>query len=277
MSSADQTVLLTGATSGLGEWTARQLAGKGVTVLLHGRNEQRCRQLAAELTSAGGRVHPVVADLSSLAATADLGRRIAAEFGALTVLVNNAGVGGGRPDSGRELSQDGYELRYAVNYLAPVVLSRALVPTLRANRPARIVNVGSVGQSEPDLSDLRMDRGYDRVAAYTRSKFALAAFTFDLAEELQGTGVTVNCLHPANFMDTPQVREAGIQPWSTVESGGEPLLALILGPAGAEVTGGYFDGKRKSRAHTAAYDPAVRGRLRETTDALIRKSVPHLG
>jgi NAD(P)-dependent dehydrogenase (short-subunit alcohol dehydrogenase family) len=255
-------ILLTGATSGLGRWLAPRLAATGETVLIHGRDPSKVEATVAAL---GGDAQGYVADLSSLAEVRRLAGAVA-DRGDLRTLVNNAGLGFGTAGSGRELSVDGFELRWAVNYLAPVALTRALLPTLRANRPARIANVGSLGQAPIDFDDLRMEHGYDGTIAYRRSKLALAAWSFELADELRADGIAVNCLHPATFMDTGMVVQAGINPRSTVDEGGAATLRLIVDDVG---TGGFFDGQRPARAHPDAYDPAVRMRLREATEAAL--------
>src|SRR5579875_27390 len=230
------TVLITGATSGLGRWLARQLADAGWTVLAHGRDPDRVASLAAEL---GHGTQGWTADLASLAAVADLAAGIQERVPKLDVLVNNAAVGFGAPGEGRQLSRDGHELRFAVNYLAQVALTRALLPLLTASAPARIINVGSLGQVPFDPADAQFTHGYSGVDAYRRSKLALASFSFDLAAELDGTGVTVNCLHPATFMDTTMVNQAGVTPISTVEQGGAATLRLITDPALSQVTGQF--------------------------------------
>ncbi|WP_432189091.1 SDR family NAD(P)-dependent oxidoreductase [Streptomyces sp. Tue6028] len=259
------TVLITGATSGLGRHVAFELVRSGHVVLAHGRDPERTRALVAELR-AEGEARGFVADLASTAQVRRLAEEVAAAHPRLDVLVNNAGVGAGARGSGREVSLDGHELRLAVNHLAPVVLTRALLPTLRANAPSRVVNVGSAGQEPLDFADPEFTRGYDGVSAYCRSKFALAAHTFTLAGELAGSGVSVNVLHPATYMDTAMVREAGVTPWSTVADGAAGVLALATRELGS---GGYFDGTKPSRAHAAAYDPEVRARLEETTERLL--------
>ncbi|WP_433223813.1 SDR family NAD(P)-dependent oxidoreductase [Dactylosporangium sp. CS-047395] len=142
--------------------------------------------------------------------------------------------------------------------LAPVRLTRALLPTLKANAPARIVNVGSLGQEPIDFEDLQMRRRYDGVTAYRRSKLALAAWTYELAEELDGTGVTANCLHPATFMDTAMVRQYGQRPFSSVDEGGAATLRLILDETRS---GLFFDGQEPAEPHPDAKDPQVRARL----------------
>lgn len=131
------------------------------------------------------------------------------------------------------------------------------------------MNVGSVGQAPVDFADLRMDNHYTGAEAYYRSKFALAAFTFDLAEELADSGITVNCLHPASLMNTHMVRESMIPPMSTVASGVTAVMKLATGPAGSTLTGRYFDGKTDARAHEATYDPVIRARLRTVTAQLL--------
>jgi len=259
------TVLITGATSGLGRYVAFELVRSGHVVLAHGRAADRTEHLVAELRTEG-EAHGFVADLASLDQVRRLGEEVAAAQPRLDVLINNAGVGGGPSGSGREVSADGHELRLAVNNLAPVVLTRTLLPVLRANAPARIVNVGSVGQEPLDFADPELTRGYSGFSAYCRSKFALAAHTFALAEELQGTGVSVNVLHPATYMDTAMVREGGIAPWNTVADGAPGVLALATRDRG---TGGYFDGTRPSRAHEEAYDREVQKRLETVTHQLL--------
>jgi NAD(P)-dependent dehydrogenase (short-subunit alcohol dehydrogenase family) len=259
------TMLITGATSGLGRYVAFELVRAGHVVLVHGRDEDRTGRLVEELRAEGD-AEGFVADLASLAQVRELAVHVGDAHPELDVLVNNAAVGSGPPGSGRELSADGHELRLAVNYLAPVVLTRALLPVLRANAPARIVNVGSAGQEPLVFEDPEFTRGYDGVSAYCRSKFALAAHTFALAGELDGTGVSVNVLHPATYMDTTMVREADITPWNTVADGAAGVLALATRDLGS---GRYYDGTSPARAHEAAYDPGVRGRLAALTEQLL--------
>jgi NAD(P)-dependent dehydrogenase (short-subunit alcohol dehydrogenase family) len=259
-------VLITGATSGLGRYLAAELAGSGWQVHAHGRDPERVADLCTEL-GPGARGH--VADLASLGQVRQLAASVRAQVPRLDVLVNNAGVGFGAPGEGRQVSADGHELRFAVNYLAPALLTRLLVPLLTASAPSRIVNVGSLGQVPFDPAEAEFEHGYNGVDAYRRAKLALAAFTFDLAGALQPTGVTVNCLHPATFMDTAMVTLGGITPASTVEEGGEATMRLITDPALDGVTGQFFDGLKASRARPEAYDPHFRARLSEVTDRML--------
>jgi NAD(P)-dependent dehydrogenase (short-subunit alcohol dehydrogenase family) len=259
-------VLITGATSGLGRYLAGQLAGSGWQVLAHGRDPARVAELVADF---GGGARGFVADLARLGDVRELAALVRAEVPRLDVLVNNAGIGFGAPGEGRQVSADGHELRFAVNYLAPVLLTRLLEPLQTASAPSRIVNVGSLGQVPFDPADAEFERGYNGVDAYRRSKLALAAFTFDVAGELPAAEVTANCLHPATFMDTAMVARGGITPVSTVEQGGEATLRLITDPALDGVTGQFFDGLRISRARPESYDPRFRAELREVTDQML--------
>jgi len=255
------TILITGATAGVGRYLARELSARGETVLVHGRNKAKLETLVGEL---GGRARPYVADLGSLEEVRGLAGQVAAEHDRLDVLVNNAGVGSG---TGRTLTVDGNEVHWAVNYLAPVLLTRLLMPRLRAAAPARVVNEGSLGQDSIDFDDLTMERQWSGTLAYCRSKLALAAWSFDLAAEAAADRVAVNCIHPATYMNTDMVRDAGITPWNTVEDGGDAVLALI--DADPSVTGRFYDGRTPSRAHRDAYDQEVRQRLRAATEAAL--------
>lgn len=262
--------LITGATSGLGRAVAHALAEQGMHVLVHGRDSERAQAVAGQIQAAGGNVHTYLADLSSLEQTRALADRVSSNHPAIHLLINNAGVGPGRPPyRKRILSADGHELRFAVNYLAPALLTRRLVPSLKNGEPARIVNVASAGQAPIDFADLRMDHHYTGTRAYYRSKFALVAFTFDLAAELANAAITVNCLHPASLMNTGMVRQAWVPPMSSIATGVRAVMNLAVEQAGAAVTGRYFDGLREAKAHGAAYDPAIRSNLRSVTNEIL--------
>ena len=127
----------------------------------------------------------------------------------LDLLINNAGIGSGGPQGTRQTSADGYELRFAVNYLAGFLLTHLLLPLVRNSAPARIVNVSSLGQQAIDFADVMLTHGYSGSRAYCQSKLAQIMFTIDLAQELDGSGVTVNALHPATYMNTTMVRQSG--------------------------------------------------------------------
>jgi NAD(P)-dependent dehydrogenase (short-subunit alcohol dehydrogenase family) len=267
----EQTILITGTTSGLGQELAQALARQGASLLLHGRDADRGPGLVRKIKEATGshRIQFYRADLSSLAEVGELARQVISDVARLDVLVNNAGVGFGQDASKRELSQNGYELRFAVNYLAPYLLTERLLPLLKASSPARIVNVASVGQAPLDFDNVMFRRGYSGVSAYRQSKLAMIAWTFDLAERLAGTGVTANALHPASLMPTKMVLEAGWQTMSPVEEGLKATLRLVVDPALENMTGEYFDGLSLAKAKAQAYDKQVQQRLAALSQKLV--------
>jgi NAD(P)-dependent dehydrogenase (short-subunit alcohol dehydrogenase family) len=256
----EKTVLVTGSTDGVGRLVARRLGEAGARVLVHGRNPERGAQVVSEIEKAGGSATFFRADLASLAEVRCLAAAVQDATNRLNILINNAGIGtaGGL----RQDSADGFELRFAVNYLAGFLLTSLLLPLLRASASARIVNVSSAGQQAIDFNDVMLTRNYSGARAYCQSKLAQVMFTFDLAAKLTGTGVTATCLHPATYMDTTMVRRAGVTPVSTVEQGAEAILNLAASPALEGRTGLYFNGLREARAHSQAYDAEARQRLR---------------
>ncbi|CAM5292625.1 3-oxoacyl-ACP reductase [Streptomyces tanashiensis] len=265
------TTLITGVTHGMGRALALDLAPRGGTLLLHGRKAERLEAVAAEARAAGPgtTVRTYLADLSDLDQVHAMAARIRAAEPHLDGLVHNAVAGGGSRPLVRELSGQGHELRFAVNHLAPYALTRALLPLLTASAPARVVNVASMGQEAVDLDDVMMERDYEGLRAYCRSKLAMIMATFELGAELAATGVTVNALHPAHLMDTPAVRAYGLTPVTTTEEGVRPTVRLLLDPELATVTGRYFDQFTDARAHDQAYDRGVRERLMKLTHDLI--------
>lgn len=261
---ANLTVFLTGATGGIGRATAAALAERGAVLLLHGRDERRLHELVSELSSTGARIQPLVADLSSLSETVRLAREAAKAAPDLDVLINNAGVGFGRDSTRRERSRDGFELRFAVNYLAAFVLSEEL---LARGLPRRVlVNVASAGQETLDFSDLMTDRGYGGVRAYCRSKLAMIMMSFDSAA--LHPGLQVQALHPGTYLDSGMVREAGIRPMGPVSRGAESIVAVLEEALRGGESGRYFDQSTPARALAQAYDRTARARLREASLAL---------
>jgi NAD(P)-dependent dehydrogenase (short-subunit alcohol dehydrogenase family) len=259
-------IAITGATDGLGQALARRLADRPDTLLiLPGRSPERLGAVRRELEGGAARVVTVTADLAELAQVRGLADQIAAETDRLDVLVNNAGVAA----SGRRLTVDGNELTLGVNYLAPFLLTRELLPLLEAGAPARVVNVASLGQAPLDLDDLSLARGYSDGRAYGQSKLALVADGLTLAERLPADRITVNSLHPGTYMPTKMVRESGVRPIDTLESGVEATLRLVEDPALAGVTGRFFDRLREAEASPEASDPAFRGRLLSRSAELV--------
>jgi len=260
----DQVILITGATDGIGKKTAQGLADRGATVLLHGRSREKGDATLAAIAEATGnnRCRYYRADLAALDEVRKLADEVKSEHDHLDVLINNAGVGPGPMSRrSRELSRDGYELRLAVNYLAPFLLTRLLLPLLRQPESARIVNVSSAAQQTIDFDDLMLEENYDPMKAYACSKLALTMFTFELAQRLEGAGITVNCLHPGSLLDTKMVRESFSSPWGSAQSGADVEIHVATAADLEGVTGKYFDRNREGRAAGQAYDRKARETL----------------
>ncbi len=266
MSVNGKIALITGSTDGVGRLVAIRLASAGARVLIHGRDRARGERVVEEIRSAGGDAECLIADLASLAEVRRLAELVRHGADRLDILINNAGIG--TAGATREISADGHELRFAVNYLSGFLLSYLLLPLLRAAAPSRIVNVSSAGQQAIDFDDVMLNRGYTGARAYCQSKLAQIMFTIDLSQELTGSGVTVNALHPATYMNTTMVRRAGVTPTSTVEQGAEAILNLAAGAEGQRSNGGYFNGLREARAAAQAYDAEARRKLRSVSLSL---------
>jgi NAD(P)-dependent dehydrogenase (short-subunit alcohol dehydrogenase family) len=269
---AGEVILVTGATDGLGRGVAGELARNGAEVLVHGRDARRVEGTTSELGDAAGGSYR--ADFSSLGEVRAMAERVLSEQGRIDVLVNNAGVGSTLPGDGERLtSQDGYELRFAVNYLAGFLLTGLLEPLLTRSPPARVVNVSSAGQMPIDFDDVMLERHYNGTRAYCQSKLAQVMHTFDLAERLANRGVTANCLHPATYMPTKIVLHARGTAASSLEEGVRATTHLVVDPELEGVTGRYFDGLREARADAQAYDPEARRRLRELSEQLVADAI----
>jgi NAD(P)-dependent dehydrogenase (short-subunit alcohol dehydrogenase family) len=187
----------------------------------------------------------------------NLSEEILTDQDSIDILINNAGAGFAAP----RLGKDGTETRFTVNYLAPFLMTHLLLPVIQKTASSRIVNVASAGQSPIHFDDIMKDKNFDGVTAYTRSKLAIVMFTFDLAEKLKT--VTVNCLHPGTYLDTGMVREAGVQPLGTAQSGADAVEYLAIAPELKNVSGKYFNVKNEARANAQAYDSDARRKLHE--------------
>ncbi|QVQ51479.1 SDR family NAD(P)-dependent oxidoreductase [Spiractinospora alimapuensis] len=216
--------------------------------------------------SAGASAHFLPADLASLDDVRVLAHTVLDTCDQLDILVNNAGIS--VPGGPREQTPEGFERHLAVNYLAPFLMTRLLLPTLSAARPSRIVNVVSAGQSSISFDDLMLNSGYSGTRAYGQSKVALGMLTFDLAQEHATSVLTANCLHPGTHLDTTMVRAAGIAPSGSADQGAQAVYRLATDPSLADTTGHYFDGTRRSRMHPQAYDTDARAQLRRISERL---------
>lgn len=257
--------LVTGSTSGLGRDVALRLAADGWHVIVHGRSVERGQEVVEEIQRGGqGSARFYRADFASFAQVRELAESVLRDYDRIDVLVNNAGFGSA-PDE-RLVSEDGHEFRFQVNYLSPFLLTHMLLPVVRESAPSRIVNVSSLAQQPIDWDDVMIEKNFSGGRAYGQSKLAQVAHTFDLHEELRGTGVMVNSLHPAAYMPTGMVARAGITPRATLAEGSDALLQLVLSD---EIEGGqFFAGLNPRRAHDQVYDLEHRARLKRLSEEL---------
>ena len=260
-----QVALVTGSTSGLGQELAIRLGSMGMHVIVHGRNRERGMEVVGAITSEGvGSARFYRADLASFEQVREFGEAVLRDYDRLDVLINNAGIASA--PNGRALSEDGHELIFQVNHLSHFLLTRMLLPRLLESAPSRLVNVSSGAQQPIDFDDVMLENGFSGGRAYAQSKLAQVLFTFDLAEELEGSGVIVNTLHPATYMDTPMVTRGGGTPRTTVAQGADAVMQLVTSPDIG--SGGYFNGLRRSRANVQAYDEEARARLWRLSEEL---------
>jgi retinol dehydrogenase-12 len=254
------TILVTGATGGIGLETAKVLAQQGHSVLVHGRDARKGQAAIAAIQAAGGtHVRFVQADFASLEQVRKLAAQIAATVPRLDVLINNAGCGSLR----RTVTVDGYETVFAVNHLAPFLLTNLLLGKIRDSAPARIVNVASRAHRDKaiDFDDLHSSRGYRVMRTYGRSKLANIMFTRSLARRLAGTTVTANSLHPG--LVGTGIGQTGVLArlaWRlivqvrggiSIEAGARTSLYLATSPEVASQSGGYYVKCQPTRLQTS--------------------------
>ena len=267
--------VVTGATSGIGKATAAALARLGATVVLVGRDRSRTEAAAAEIGSVSASPpRAEIADLASLEQVRELAGRLAG-LERIDVLVNNAGLVLGE----RQTTPDGFEHVFALNHLAPFLLTSLLLPKLTASAPARVVTVTSDAHSAArlDLSDPNLEHGWDSWRSYANSKLANILFTRELARRLDGTGVTANCAHPG-VVRTGFGREArpllrlGVtiaRPFmASPERGADTIVYLASSPDVADETGGYYVKRQRREPSAAARDDAAAQKLWEISEKM---------
>ena len=272
-------VLITGGTGGIGRATAIGLAKSGARVGITGRDRGRAEQAADAIRreSNNGAVDVFVADLSSQSDVRRLARDVLAAYPRLDVLINN--VGGFWAH--RHETADGLEHTFALNHLAPFLLTNLLIDRLRACAPARIVTVSSGAQSvgRIDFDDLMGEQTYSGQRAYNQSKLANVMFTYELARRLDGSGVTANTLHPGvtrtafGAEDGTRVMApiiAALRPFMrSPKRGAETSVFLASSPAAAGITGHFFENRKARPSQKASYDSVTTARLWEVSAALV--------
>lgn len=262
------TVLVTGATDGIGLETARQLGARGWRVLLHGRNPQRAQSVARTLAQAqpAAAIEPVWGDFSHMSEVVLLAAQVSERAPVLDVLLNNAGVFEKR----RQLTDDGLELTMAVNHFAPFLLTHHLLQAVSRAPAGRIVNVASMAHQggHLDLGDLTFARDYEGFAVYSASKLANILFTAELAKQLAGTAVTANCLHPG-VIGTKLLRTGFGMGGAPLEQGARTSVYLATSPDVAHTSGRYFVDSRPATPSREARDEAVAARLWKESERLL--------
>ena len=278
----DKTVLITGANAGIGLTTSVGLAKLGARVLMVSRDEGRGRKAHQLIKEKSGNddVHLLIAELSDQDSIRNLAREVKEGFGELHVLLNNAAVIPRR----REVTGNGFERQFAVNHLAYFLLTGLLLDLLKANSPARIVNVSSQVHAGAviDFEDLHSERGYTRTKVYGRTKLANILFTHELSRRLKGTGVTVNCLHPG-IVATNLLADAGGLPRKLkavtrlisvdAEAGARTSVYLASSEEVEGVSGRYFVKERPVDSSPESYDEAVARRLWDVSCEMIGLNV----
>lgn len=267
-----QVVLITGSTGGLGREVALRVAATGAHVIIHGRNVERGNEVVAQITQDGkGSARFFRVDLADLNAVHEFAKTIRKNYDRLDILINNAGIATTR-SGGREVSSDGYELMFAVNYLSGFLLTRELLTLLIDSAPSRIINVASAAQAALDFDNVMLEKDYRGMKAYAQSKLAQIMFTIDLSLELEGTGVMAVSLHPATMMDTDMVVEdLGMEPRTSVHEGADAVMHLVTGLD--LVSGQYYMGLNPGRARDQAYDAAAREQLKMLSETIIDESI----
>jgi len=269
--------MVTGATFGIGRATAEKLAAMGATVMIVGRSPERCKTAVDEIKTSTGNaaVEMMVADLASQASIRKLAADYKARYPKLHVLVNNAGA----VFTSRQTTVDGLEMTFALNHLGYFLLTNLLLDVIKASAPARIVNVSSEAQSNGHINfdDLQSEKRYTGLRAYSQSKLANIVFTYELAKRLQGTGVTVNAVHPGAIASgfgknngpllAAVMRVIGLF-MPGPDKGAETSVYLASSPEVEGVTGKYFANKQEKRSIAESYDEGVQRRLWDVSAAL---------
>ena len=273
-----QTILITGGTNGIGLESAAVLAGMGAKVIIVGRDAGRVAQALATIKArSGADAAAYLCDFASFAAVRQLADQVLRDVPKLDVLINNAGAVFAR----RTLTADGLEATFAVNHLAPFLLTQLLLPRLKESAPSRIVTVASGRHTHGtmDFDDLGFTRGYQILRAYARSKLANVLFASEQARRLVGTRVTSNSVHPGRVATNiwagapawtkPLIRFWLSRTFITVEEGAAPIIALASRPDLDDVTGMYFNRHEAALPSGVAQDWEVAARLWRESERLV--------
>jgi NAD(P)-dependent dehydrogenase (short-subunit alcohol dehydrogenase family) len=279
--------LVTGATSGIGLVTARELARRGASVLIVGRSPERCARALEQIRAetGAGTVEALIADLSSQPEVRKLADAVRQRCPRLDVLVNNAGL---LTWNGRRESSDGIEMTWALNHLAPFLLTNLLLPLIKASAPARIVTVASDAHTGTSINfaDIQGKQKFSAWRAYAQSKLANILFAYELARALQSSGVTSNALHPGFVRTNFFAARSFLATWVrfaadlfalSPEEGARTSVYLASAPEVATVSGCYFVKERPAESSPQSHDQGAARQLWEVSEEMTRASAVHSG
>lgn len=263
----NKTVFITGSTDGIGKLTALKLATDGHTLILHGRSEEKLQNVISEVkTQTGnGNVSGFIGDLSNFDSIRGIASEIIRTIPKIDVLINNAGIF----NSPETITKDGLDIRFVVNYLAPVLLTELLLPVLEKGKNPKIINLSSAAQAPVSIDSLLGKNTLSSGEAYAQSKLALTMWSFDLANELNE--IQVIAVNPGSLLNTKMVKEAYGRHWSPIDKGADILIELAISDKYGAVSGKYFDNDQGSfgPAHPDASNQAKTDELLDITKKLL--------
>lgn len=263
----NKTIIITGSTDGIGKLAAIKLAKDGHHLYLHGRNADKLTKVISEVKELSGNeyVNGFVADFSDLEAVKSMSEEIKSKLPKIDILINNAGVF----KSAILKNKDGLDLRFTVNYLAPYLLTKALLPLIEKGTNPRIINLSSAAQASVSLEALAGKTDISDQVSYAQSKLALTMWSFNLAKSQQG--IKVIPVNPGSLLNTQMVREAYGKFWSSADKGANILYDLAVAEQHQDVTGKYFDNDQGNygRALPDAYDQNLINDLLNATDEIL--------
>jgi len=260
-------VLITGSTDGIGYQTAIELVKLGYHVIIHGRNREKADLTLKRIEKVTNKknVSAVYADLSSFNQINEMVNDVSYRFNRLDVLINNAGVY--KPE--RNITQEGLEETFAINYIAPFILTNLLLNLLKNGKSSKIVNIVSrVHSNLFNFDDLQLEKGYTGVKAYSKSKTALILFTYLLADKLKNTDITVNCLHPG-VINTKLLRSAFGSDGAPLLDGAKTLIYAATAPELEDVSGRYFVNNHAMPSKNITYDKEIQRKLWKMTEEIL--------
>ncbi|MFX0037048.1 MAG: SDR family NAD(P)-dependent oxidoreductase [Candidatus Hermodarchaeota archaeon] len=263
----DKIILITGSTDGIGYQAAVELVKSGHYIILHGRNREKTEltMKRIEMDTNKKNLSIVYADLRSFSQIKEMVNEIYEHFDKLDILINNAGI----YKSERSITQEGLEETFAINYVAPFLLSNLLIDLLKKRKPSRIVNVASqVHSNHFNFENLQFKQGYTGTKAYAQSKTALILFTYLLAEKLKNTGITVNCLHPG-VINTKLLKTAMSFGGASPKKGAKTLIYAATAPELENVSGKYFVNNRSEPSKDITYNKGIQKKLWRKTEEII--------